>query len=120
MSGCSQPCDCSPDDLVEAIKTVSRGQPSLSSDVAQKLVRQVHRSNTPVSRLDEPLSEREIGVLKLVAMGLSNGEIADKLLISERTVGAHISRILDKLGLSNRTQAALYAMREGLVSPPSS
>jgi two-component system, NarL family, response regulator LiaR len=110
--------DCSPDDLVEAIKTVSRGQPSLSSDVAQKLVRQVHRSSTPVARPDEPLSEREIGVLKLVAMGLSNSEIADKLAISERTVGAHISRILDKLGLANRTQAALYAMREGLVSQP--
>lgn len=110
--------DCSPDDLVEAIKTVSRGQPSLSSDVAQKLVRQVHRSNTPVARPDEPLSDREVGVLKLVAMGLSNNEIAEQLAISERTVGAHISRILDKLGLANRTQAALYAMREGLVTPP--
>jgi two-component system, NarL family, response regulator LiaR len=112
--------DCSPDDLVEAIKTVSRGQPSLSADVAQKLVRQVHRSNTPVVRPDEPLSDREREVLRLVAAGLSNGDIAEQLAISERTVGAHISRILDKLGLSNRTQAALYAMREGLVRPSAS
>lgn len=110
--------DCSPDDLVDAIKTVSRGQPSLSSDVAQKLVRQVHRASTPVARPDEPLSDREIEVLKLVAVGLSNSDIADQLAISERTVGAHISRILDKLGLANRTQAALYALREGLVAPP--
>ncbi len=110
--------DCSPEELLDAIKNVSRGQPSLSSDVAQKLVRQVHRSNTPVARPDEPLSDREIEVLKLVAVGHSNSEIAELLAISERTVGAHISRILDKLGLSNRTQAALYAMREGLVTPP--
>lgn len=112
--------DCSPDDLIDAIKTVSRGQPSLSSDVAQKLVRQVHRASTPAPRPDEPLSDREVEVLKLVAVGLSNNEIAEQLAISERTVGAHISRILDKLGLANRTQAALHAMREGLVSPPSS
>lgn len=110
--------DCSPDDLIDAIKTVSRGQPSLSSDVAQKLVRQVHRASTPAPRPDEPLSDREIEVLKLVAVGLSNNEIAERLAISERTVGAHISRILDKLGLANRTQAALYAMREGLVTQP--
>jgi two-component system, NarL family, response regulator LiaR len=107
--------DCSPEQLVEAIKSVSRGQPSLSSDVAQKLVRQVHRSSTPSIRPIEPLSDRELEVLKLVAAGLSNSDIAERLAISERTVGAHISRILDKLGVANRTQAALYAMREGLV-----
>lgn len=112
--------DCSPDDLIEAIKMVSRGQPSLSSDMAQKLVRQVHRSTAPEARPEEPLSERELGVLRLVAMGLSNNEIAERLAISERTVGAHISRILDKLNLANRTQAALYALREGLVTPPAS
>jgi two-component system, NarL family, response regulator LiaR len=111
--------DCSPDELVEAIRTVSRGQPSLSSDVAQKLVRQVHRSSSPMAKPDEPLSDRELEVLKLVAIGLSNNDIAARLGISERTVGAHISRILDKLGLTNRTQAALYALREGLVAPPS-
>ena len=86
--------------------------------MAQKLVRQVHRTNIPAAGPEEPLSEREVEVLKLVATGLANSDIAERLAISERTVGAHISRILDKLGLTNRTQAALYALREGLVRAP--
>lgn len=110
--------DAAPEELLDAIRSVSRGQPYLSPDVAQKLVRQVHRANTPTVSPDEPLSEREIEVLKLVATGLTNSDIAERLAISERTVGAHISRILDKLGLTNRTQAALYALREGLVTTP--
>lgn len=110
--------DASVDELSDAIRSVSRGQPYLSPDVAQKLVRQVHRANTPSAATEEPLSDREIEVLKLVATGLANSDIADRLAISERTVGAHISRILDKLGLTNRTQAALYALREGLVKAP--
>jgi NarL family two-component system response regulator LiaR len=109
--------DASPEELVDAIESVSRGQPYLSPDVARKLVREVHRANAPAPT-EDPLSEREIEVLKLVAAGLANSEIADRLAISERTVGAHISRILDKLGLTNRTQAALYALREGLVKAP--
>ena len=107
--------DATPDELYDAIRAVGRGEPSLSPDVAQKLVRHVHRSNTQPASSDEPLTDREVEVLKLVATGLSNVEIAERLVISERTVGAHISRILDKLHLSNRTQAALYALREGLV-----
>ena len=110
--------DASLEELLDAIRSVSRGQPYLSADVAQKLVRQVHRVNTPSPSPEEPLSDREIEVLKLVATGLANSEIAERLAISERTVGAHISRILDKLGLTNRTQAALYALREGLVKTP--
>lgn len=112
--------DASLEELVDAIRSVSRGQPYLSPDVAQKLVRQVHRVNAPSTASEEPLSEREIEVLKLVATGLANSDIAERLAISERTVGAHISRILDKLGLTNRTQAALYALREGLVKTPGS
>ena len=61
------------------------------------------------------LTEREVEVLKLVAKGLSNQEIAEKLVVSERTVGAHVSNILGKLHLANRTQAALYALRKGLT-----
>ena len=64
----------------------------------------------------ESLTEREVEILKLVAQGLGNEEIAARLVISPRTVGVHISHILDKTGLANRTQAALYALRQGLVS----
>jgi NarL family two-component system response regulator LiaR len=65
---------------------------------------------------EEPLTEREVEVLKLVARGLTNQEIASTLVISERTVGNHLGNILSKLHLANRTQAALYALRQGLAS----
>jgi NarL family two-component system response regulator LiaR len=63
----------------------------------------------------DPLTEREVEVLRLVAQGLSNVEIAEKLVVSERTVRTHVSHILDKLHLANRTQMALYAVREGIA-----
>ena len=65
---------------------------------------------------EDPLTEREVEVLKLVAQGLSNEDIAQSLVISDRTVGKHVSNLLEKLHLANRTQAALYALREGLAS----
>jgi NarL family two-component system response regulator LiaR len=65
---------------------------------------------------EEPLTEREVDTLRLVAQGLTNQEIAEKLAISERTVGKHVSNILEKLHLANRTQAALYALRKGLAN----
>jgi len=65
----------------------------------------------------EPLTRRELEVLRLIAQGLSNPDIAEKLSVAEGTVRVHVSRILDKLHLANRTQAALYALQEGLVSP---
>ena len=71
-------------------------------------------SNLPPT--EDPLTEREVEVLKLLAQGMSNEEIAESLVISDRTVGKHVSNILDKLHLANRTQAALYALREGLAS----
>lgn len=107
--------DASPDQLLDAIRTVSLGEPALSADMAQKLVREVQRSHAAPAPANEPLTERELQVLRWVAVGLSNQEIAEKLVISERTVGAHISRILDKMGAANRTQAALMAIRQGLV-----
>ena len=106
--------DSSPEQLIQAIRDVHHGKSSLDPTVALKLIRELNRpSNLPLS--EDPLSEREVAVLKLVAQGRSNQEIAENLVISERTVGNHISAILSKLHLANRTQAALYALREGLA-----
>jgi NarL family two-component system response regulator LiaR len=107
--------DASPEQLLEAIQSVARGEPALSADMAQRLVREVQRAHAAPSPAQEPLTPRELQVLRCVSLGLSNQDIAEKLFISERTVGAHISRILGKLGATNRTQAALMAIRQGLV-----
>jgi len=106
--------DSSPRDLLQAIRDVHAGEASLHPAIARKLIREIHRpSELPPSA--EPLTEREVEVIGLVAQGLTNREIADRLTISERTVRTHVSNILDKLHLANRTQAALYALREGLA-----
>jgi len=106
--------DASPDEFLKAIRTVSRGESSIGINLAQKLMHEIHRStNLPLT--EDPLTEREMDVLKSVAGGLSNQEIADKLFISERTVRTHVSHILDKLHLANRTQATLYALRKGIA-----
>jgi NarL family two-component system response regulator LiaR len=82
--------------------------------IAHKLMRELQRASS-LPPTEEPLTEREMEVLKLVAQGHSNQEIAEKLVLSERTVRTHVSNILSKLHLANRTQAALYALREGLA-----
>ena len=105
--------DSTPEELVEAIHAVHNGRPFLQPSVAFKFMQAVKRPSAP---LEEPLTDRENDILRHVAHGLSNQEIADKLVISERTVRTHISHILDKLNLGNRTQAALYALRHGLTS----
>ncbi len=106
--------DSSPQQLLEAIRAVYRGEPSLHPNIALKLVRELSQpSNLPPTT--KPLTEREVAVLKLLAQGLTNQEIAAKLVISEWTVRTHIRNILGKLHLANRTQAALYALREGLT-----
>ena len=107
--------DSDPAELIQAIRDVWRGRTSLSPLVAAKLVKQLQEP--PQGELtNEPLTGREMEVLKLVARGLSNDEIARRLQISETTARTHVSNVLGKLHLASRTQAALYALREGLAS----
>jgi NarL family two-component system response regulator LiaR len=108
--------DVSPDDLVEAIRAVHHGEARLHPDIARKLMQQVSQMhNIPQdSPLDE-LTGREQEVLRLVARGRSNREIAQELFISEKTVKTHISNILGKLHLEQRTQLVIYAIKNKLV-----
>ncbi len=107
--------DSSPDELVSAIHQVYGGNSTLHPAVARKLLEQISHPEQSIESL-EALTEREIVVLRLVAQGQSNREIANELTISEATVRTHVSHILAKLELSSRTQAALYALRKGLAS----
>lgn len=104
-----------PPELFQAIRDVYNGESSLHPTIARKLIRELNRP-TNLPPVDEPLTDREVEVLIFVARGLSNQDIADRLVISERTVRTHVSNILSKLHLANRTQAALYALKEGLAS----
>jgi NarL family two-component system response regulator LiaR len=108
--------DSSPQQLLQAIYDVYQGQASLHPVIARKLIGELNRPPLELPPAGEPLTEREVDVLRLIAQGLSNMDIATELSISERTVRTHITHILDKLHLANRTQAALYAMREGLIN----
>jgi NarL family two-component system response regulator LiaR len=109
--------DSSPEDLVQAIQHVHRGEPSLHPTIARKVLQELSRPEETVKPpTSEPLSEREVEVLRLVARGLSNQQIANQLLISEATVRTHVSNILSKLHLASRIQAALYALDQGLAS----
>jgi two-component system, NarL family, response regulator LiaR len=106
--------DTSPQQLLQAIYDVSRGESSLHPSIALKLIRELNQPSD-LPQAEQPLTEREVMVLKLVAQGLNNQEIADRLVITEWTVRTHVRNILGKLHLANRTQAALYALREGIV-----
>jgi NarL family two-component system response regulator LiaR len=106
--------DSSPQELMQAIDDVCNGRMSLHPNIALKLIEELNRP-TEQQATEEPLTEREVEVLILVAKGHSNQKIAEKLIVSERTVGAHVSNILSKLHLANRTQAALYALRKGFT-----
>ncbi|WKZ37887.1 MAG: response regulator transcription factor [Anaerolineales bacterium] len=106
--------DSSPQQLLTAIHDVHRGEASLHPSIALQLIREINRPSD-LPPVENPLSERELEVLKLVAQGLTNQEIAARLCLSEWTVRTHVRNILGKLHLANRTQAALFALREGLA-----
>jgi NarL family two-component system response regulator LiaR len=107
--------DFGPADLVRAIQRVHRGESSLHPAIARRVLQELaHPPQHPPTA--EPLTEREVEVVRLVAHGESNQEIAAALGIGEGTVRVHVSNILSKLHLASRTQAALYALREGLAS----
>jgi DNA-binding NarL/FixJ family response regulator len=105
--------DAEADDVANAIRAAHRGEVHLDPAVAGLLARRVRERATATSQ--DPLTEREREVLALVARGLSNQAIADRLAITERTARTHVSNILGKLGLASRTQAALYAVEHHLV-----
>ncbi len=107
--------ESSTQELIQAIRDVYHGESSLHPIIARKLIRELNRPSL-LPPADEPLTEREVEVLILVARGLPNQDIANSLYISERTVRTHVSNMLSKLHLANRTQAALYALKEGLVT----
>lgn len=116
--------DVNPDDLVKAIQAAQRGEVPLHPNITKKLMQQVAAragqpstvESTEVGETDlAELTERELEVLRLIATGLNNREIAQQLIISEKTVKTHVSNILTKLHLADRTQAAIYALKAGLV-----
>lgn len=104
--------DTKADELCRAIKAAASGQVQLSPQAAARLVREVRVPESP-----ETLTERETDVLRLMALGYANKEIARQLHIADKTVKTHVSSILAKLGLQSRTQAALHAVHVGLVAP---
>ena len=106
--------DVQPEELARAIRAAQRGEAVLHSEVAAKLMQEFSAPRTADDPVEQ-LTEREMDVLRLIAKGKSNKEIADSLVISEKTVKTHVSNILSKLHLADRTQAAIYALRQRLV-----
>jgi len=100
--------------LLQAIRDVAKGQASIHPSVALRVIHDIDHPSE-LMYTSEPLTPRELDTLRLIARGLSNQEIATALTVHERTVAKYVSNILDKLHLANRTQAALYAIREGLA-----
>src|SRR5437762_5421241 len=108
--------DVGPDELADTIRMAARGESVLHPRVAARVVQEVRGARRDTPNLFTDLSDRELEVLRLIADGLSNAEIAIKLVISEKTVKGHVSNILGKLHMMDRTQAAVYAWQQGSVA----
>lgn len=109
--------DADAKDLLEAIRRVNNGEVLLDAELAEQIIQDFKAKRESVPKPHAELSEREVQILKLVAHGYTNLEIAGELSLSEKTVRNRLSEIFQKLHLNNRTQAALYALREGLAEP---
>jgi NarL family two-component system response regulator LiaR len=110
--------DVSPDELIDAIRAAHRGEPRLHPDVARKLMEAMRGEETGVRETTAPasdLTDRELEVIRAVAQGKSNQEIAQQFFISEKTVKTHVGHILAKLDLKDRTQLAIFAIRNDLA-----
>lgn len=107
--------DIDPDDLADAIRRASQGEAVLNPRVAARLVKEMHARQSGAANPFHELTDRELEVLRLIATGKNNQEIADHLVISEKTVKSHITNILSKLHLSDRTQAAVFAWQSGII-----
>ena len=104
-----------PGELADAVRKAAAGEAVLHPRVAARIVRELHGARRDEPNAFRELSDRELEVLKLIADGLTNAEIAGRLYVSEKTVKSHVSNILGKLHLADRTQAAVYAWRQGVV-----
>jgi len=107
--------DVEMDELAEAVFKASRGEATLHPQVATRVIQELHGRKTAENTLGVDLTKRETEILKLIAQGMSNSEIAEKFVISKYTVKGHVSNILSKLHLADRTQAAIYAWQQGVV-----
>jgi two-component system, NarL family, response regulator LiaR len=107
--------DIDPDELAEAIRRAHANEAILNPRIAARLVKEMHGSREEGANPFSDLTERELEVLREIANGKNNHEIAENLVISEKTVKTHITNILSKLHLADRTQAAVYAWQEGIV-----
>jgi NarL family two-component system response regulator LiaR len=107
--------DVSTADLADAVRKAARGEAVMHPNVAARVMQELRERSQPGALTPSMLSERELEVLRNIAAGYSNAEIAERLVISEHTVKRHVSNILSKLHLADRTQAAVYAWREGMA-----
>ncbi len=107
--------DAGPEEVAAAVRAAARGEAVLNPRVAARLIREFRGESQPTVNPYTDLTEREQEVLRLIAQGRANGEIAAALAISEKTVKGHVSNVLGKLYLQDRTQAAIFAWREGFV-----
>jgi len=107
--------DIQMNELADAVRRAAAGEATLHPRVASRVIQEIHGAKSEELNPYTELTDREMEVLKLIANGLSNSEIANQLVISENTVKGHVSNILSKLHLGDRTQAAVYAWQQGIV-----